>query len=268
MRPNPCALAIAGLDPSGGAGVFADLRAFAAASVWGCGAVTLLTIQSTSGLRASRPVETRTLLEQISELVLHERIRSVKIGALGSLSNARGVARFVATLGGRVPVVLDPVMRASLERGQARLLEPAARKVLLDMLKHVTLVTPNVPEAEVLLGVRVRSIEDAERAARALVELGARAALVKGGHLPVRARGGVTDVLAVGRRIVRLRGARVRAAVHGTGCTLSSLIAGKLAHGAADDAAIVRAVTWAKRRLTAALARSLEIGDGLRVVAP
>src|SRR5262245_32766211 len=113
MRPlRPCALAIAGLDPSGGAGVFADVRAFEAASVWGCGAVTLVTIQSTGGLRASYPVETRRLLGQVRELVSHQHVTSIKIGALGSLSNARGVARFIATLGGRVPVVLDPVMRA------------------------------------------------------------------------------------------------------------------------------------------------------------
>src|SRR5258706_10234996 len=149
MPPHPCALAIAGLDPSGGAGVYADLRAFAAASVWGCGAVTLLTIQSTSGLRASRPVETRTLLEQVRELELHQRIRSIKIGALGSASNARGIARYLATLGGRVPIVLDPVLRATRGRGQARLLEAAALEVLRNMLKYVTVVTPNALEAEI-----------------------------------------------------------------------------------------------------------------------
>jgi hydroxymethylpyrimidine/phosphomethylpyrimidine kinase len=269
MQNRPCALAIAGLDPSGGAGVFADLRAFSAASVWGCGAVTLVTVQSTNGLRASHPVETRKLLAQVRELVSHQRIRSIKIGALGSPANARGVARFLTALGGRIAVVIDPVMRATRGAGQARLLDPAAGDVLRRMIAHATVVTPNVPEAEALLGARVRSVDDAERAARAFVELGARAALVKGGHLPRAASAEVTDVLAVGGRIVRFRAPRVDADVHGTGCTLSSLIAGRLAHARALDArSIVEAVAWAKRKLGRALARPLEIGDGLSVIAP
>jgi hydroxymethylpyrimidine/phosphomethylpyrimidine kinase len=160
-------------------------------------------------------------------------------------------------------------MRATLGSGQARLLDPAARAVLRDMTKHVTLVTPNVPEVEALLGARVRSVEDAERAARALVALGARAALVKGGHLPDRPRAKeVTDVLVVGRRIVRLRAPRIGAAVHGTGCTLSSLVAGRLARTGASDDAVVEAVRWAKRKLRRALAHPVAIGDGLRVIAP
>jgi hydroxymethylpyrimidine/phosphomethylpyrimidine kinase len=229
-----------------------------------------VTVQSTDGLRASYPVETRKVLAQVRELFSHQRIRSIKIGALGSVSNARGIARFIATLEGRVPVVLDPVMRATLgpRRGQARLLEPSAREVLRRMMRHVTLVTPNAPEAELLVGAPVRSVGDAERAARALVALGARAALVKGGHLPRNSSAQVIDVLAVGDRIVRLQAPRVDAAVHGTGCTLSSLIAGRLARARADDAAIVEAVRWAKRKLARALAHSVGIGDGHRVIAP
>jgi hydroxymethylpyrimidine/phosphomethylpyrimidine kinase len=229
-----------------------------------------LTIQSTSGLRASRPVETRTLLDQIRELVRHQRVRGIKIGALGSASNARGVARYLATMRRRVPVVLDPVLRATRGQGQARLLDPTALDHVRRMLRYVTVVTPNAPEAETLVGARVRSVEDAERAARALVELGARAALVKGGHLPVRAsKRSVTDVLAVGRRTVHFRAARVGGDAHGTGCTLSSLIAGRLARARTiDDDAIVEAVGWAKRKLGRALARSVSIGDGLRVIAP
>jgi hydroxymethylpyrimidine/phosphomethylpyrimidine kinase len=229
-----------------------------------------LTIQSTDGLRASHPVETPRLLEQVRELATHQRIRSIKIGALGSLSNARGIARFVAGLDGRMPIVLDPVMRATLGSGQARLLDPDARAVLRGMLRHVTLVTPNVPEVEALLGARVRSVEDAEQAAHALIALGARAALVKGGHLPAGpSTKSVTDVLAVGRRTVRFRASRVDGDVHGTGCALSSLVAGRLAHARTiDHAAIVEAVGWAKRKLRRALARPVRIGDGLLVIAP
>jgi len=179
------------------------------------------------------------------------------------------VARFVVTMRGRVPVVLDPVLRATRGQGQARLLDPAALDVVRRMLKHVTVVTPNVPEAETLLGARVRSVEDAERAAVALVRLGARAALVKGGHLPRRTSGSVTDVLAVGDRIVRFRAPRVAGEVHGTGCTLSSLIAGRLARARkVDDDALVDAIGWAKQMLRRALARPLSIGEGPRVMAP
>jgi hydroxymethylpyrimidine/phosphomethylpyrimidine kinase len=266
MEPMyPTALAIAGLDPSGGAGVFADLRAFAAASVWGCGVVAVTTVQSTAGLRSSRPVPSRQLLEQLRELRRHERIRSIKIGALGSAANARAIGRWLATVRG-IPVVLDPVMRASRGASRARLLERAAGPALFALMKRVTLVTPNAEEAATLLEMPVRSIRDAERAARALVLLGPRAALVKGGHLDLGSRE-ATDVLAIGRRLVHFRAARVKEELHGTGCALSSLIAGRLARARRiDDDAIVGAVRWAKRKLTRALARPLEIGDGLRVL--
>jgi hydroxymethylpyrimidine kinase/phosphomethylpyrimidine kinase len=266
MRPNPCALSIAGLDPSGGAGVFADLRAFAASGVWGCAAATLVTVQSTAGMRSSRPIETRFLLEQIREVFAHENIRAIKIGALGSSSNARGVGRWLAAHAGRLTVVLDPVIRPT--RGRTRLLEQGGVRTIRAMMKHLTVVTPNVPEAEALLGVRIRSIEDAERAARAFVELGARAALVKGGHLEAReTRASAIDVLAVNDRIVHLAAPRVKARLHGTGCSLSSLLAGRLAaSNRVDDDAIVRAAKWAKRRLARAIATPLRIGDGLLVV--
>ncbi|HEX9295649.1 MAG TPA: bifunctional hydroxymethylpyrimidine kinase/phosphomethylpyrimidine kinase [Polyangiaceae bacterium] len=267
MSSMPCALAISGLDPSGGAGVYADLRAFRAASVWGCGAVAVWTVQSTAGLRSSRPVPTGHLLAQIDELFSHQRIESIKIGALGSRANVRGVNRWLGTISPRLPVVLDPVMRPS--RGnRARLLADSAAHSLLEMIERVTVITPNVPEAEVLLGGRIRSLEEADRAARAFVGLGARAALVKGGHLPRRgADQGTTDVLAIGGRIYHLRGRRVHAAVHGTGCTLASLIAGRLAATRSDgEAAILEAVRWAKRVLQKALLHPADVGAGLSVM--
>ncbi len=264
----PCALTIAGLDPSGGAGVFADLRAFRATSVWGCGAVAVWTVQSTAGLRASRPVATADLLAQIRELFSHQRVRSIKIGALGSRANVQGVTRWLETISPRIPVVLDPVMRATQGRPRARLLADAAARSLREMVACVTLVTPNVPEAEVLLGDRIRSVDDADRAALALVRLGARAALVKGGHLPTASwEQSTTDVLAIGRRVYHLRARRLPASVHGTGCTLASLIAGRMAgvHGL-GDAQILEAVRWSKRRLQKALLHPADVGAGLWVM--
>lgn len=262
MRALPCALSIAGLDPSGGAGLFADLRAFREASVWGCGAVAVMTVQSTAGLRASTPVATPDLVAQIRELFAHQNIRAVKIGALGSLSNVRGVTRFLAKHGARVPVVIDPVVRATRGASGAPLLEARAAAALLEMARAATLITPNAVEAALFTGRPVRDVNDAEIAARELVDRGARAALVKGGHL-VPAKGDVIDVLVVGSRVFHLRSPRARIAPHGTGCTLASLVAGRLAGSTRiDDAAIVASVRWAKRHLAARIERALRVGDG------
>ena len=267
MRPLPCALAISGLDPSAGAGLFADLRAFRAASVWGCGAVAVVTVQSTAGLRASTPVPTAQVLAQVRELWAHENVRAIKIGALGSQANVRGVTRWLASLEPKVPVVIDPVMRASRGSSRAPLLERPAWKAMLQMGKLAAVVTPNAPEAEALLGYRVRTLRDAERAARAFVDLGARAALVKGGHLSMAARTETIDVLAIGGRVLHLRTRRAKIAPHGTGCTLASLIAGKLAAAKQiDDEVIVSSVRWAKRQLAARLVHPVCIGDGQLVM--
>src|SRR5450432_3210658 len=110
MRLTPCALAISGLDPSGGAGLIADLRAFAAASVWGCGAVAVLTVQSTQGLSSSHPVAARQLVAQVREVMAHQNVRSIKVGALGSADNVRALGRLLRSLSPSVPVVIDPVM--------------------------------------------------------------------------------------------------------------------------------------------------------------
>jgi len=298
LPATPCALAISGLDPSGGAGLFADLRAFAVAQVWGCGAPAVSTVQSTAGLRRSRAMPTRDLLAQVREIYAHQNVRSIKIGALGSSANARGILRWLRTVSGRVPVVLDPVMRPTLGSKGVRLLESAGLRVLFALAARATLVTPNIPEAELLVGMRIRSIEDAERAARALVSRGARAALVKGGHLrDPSAASKTVDVLVVGSRTIHISAARVGLAVHGTGCALASLIAGRLAaqsriktarvarrrasarrsgaqrafvdpprDGEVTDQMIVDAVRWAKNRLHRALSRPARIGAGLLVL--
>lgn len=264
MPPLACALAIAGLDPSGGAGLAADLRAFAAAGAWGCAAVAVVTVQSTAGLRASRALEARELEAQVREVCRHQRVRAIKTGALGSAENVRVVERIAAH--SRVPLVVDPVLGATRANGGARLLDRDALAAMIRLAGRATLVTPNVAEAEALLGARIANVEDAARAARGLVARGARAALVKGGHL--RGREAV-DVLAIGGRTLALRAPRDRGVeVHGTGCTLASLVAGRLAvgRGVLDDARLVEAVRWAKRRLTRSIGRAVRVGDGARVM--
>lgn len=262
-----CVLAIAGLDPSGGAGLASDLRAIERAGAWACPVVAVLTVQSTAGLRAARPVERSLVVAQAREVVAAQRVRAIKTGALGSAANARAVARLARTLGPDVPLVVDPVLAPT--RGAARLLATEALGAARALARVATLVTPNALEAGALLGATVRDLADARDAGRALVAEGARAALVKGGHL-----GGdeAVDVLVVGARLVELRARRVGGLdVHGTGCTLASLVAGRLAtrpgrHVSEDE--IVDAARWAKQALGRALLRPLDVGAGSRVIRP
>jgi hydroxymethylpyrimidine/phosphomethylpyrimidine kinase len=262
----PCALTIAGLDPGGGAGILADLRGFDAAGAFGCAVAALLTVQSTSGLRSARPVSASLVLEQARMVVRDQRVRAVKIGALGSIENVRAVAGW---LGGHadLPVVVDPVLLPSAGRG--RLLEARALGVLKNLVApRATLVTANIPEAEALLDRRVHSLDDARDAALGLVALGARAALVKGGHLTGK---GAVDVLAVGTRVFEFGSPRLRLpSLHGGGCTLASLIAGRLAvgRGDVDDPRLIEAVRWARRVHQRALRAPFDVGGEARVLVP
>ncbi|HKQ68139.1 MAG TPA: bifunctional hydroxymethylpyrimidine kinase/phosphomethylpyrimidine kinase [Polyangiaceae bacterium] len=273
---SPCALAISGLDPSGGAGIFADLRAFHAALAWGCGAVAVVTVQSTAGLRRAEPLPASEVMAQVREICRYQNVRSIKIGALGSRETVRSIARWLREreVSSEVPVVLDPVLVPSRNVGgtqRGRLLAASATGDMRSLAALATLVTPNVPEAETLLDVRIASLDDAAHGALELVRRGARAALVKGGHLPDHAaRGSATDVLAIGSRVFRLRARRIDAEVHGTGCALSSLIAGRLAHApgprAPSDETLLDAVRWAKQKLAKGLSRRIRVGEGLFVL--
>lgn len=258
----PCALAIGGLDPGGGAGILADLRGFQAAGAFGCAVVAVMTVQSTAGLEAADPVPAKQILSQARVVLKHERVRAVKIGALGNAQNVRAVAELLAT-NRDLPAVVDPVMLPS--RGRARLLAERATTALRDdLVSRATLVTANAPEAERILEMRVTSVSDAHDAALALVRLGAKAALVKGGHL-----GGAEaiDVLAVGHEVIELRAKRLRMQpVHGGGCTLASMIAGRLA--VMDDGDVAAAVKWAKRSHHQLLQRPRDVGGDLRVLVP
>jgi hydroxymethylpyrimidine kinase/phosphomethylpyrimidine kinase len=180
------------------------------------------------------------------------------VGALGSIANVRAVATLLRAQA-RVPSVVDTPMLPS--RGRARLLPARALDAVRDSLVPVAaLVTVNAQEAEALLGMKVESPGDAHDAALALCKLGARAALVKGGHV---AGAQAIDVLVeAGGRVLELRAKRLSVDARGTGCTLASLIAGRLATGAG----LAPAAKWAKRVHHAALARAARVGDGGRVI--
>jgi hydroxymethylpyrimidine/phosphomethylpyrimidine kinase len=263
-----CALAVGGLDPGGGAGVAADLRGFHATGVFGCAVVAVMTVQSTNGLVESRPVASRLVVDQADEVLRAQHVRAVKLGALGSAGNVRAVAVWLSQKV-RVPVVLDPVMLPT--RGPSRLLAARAISAMRDeLLPQATLVTANAKEAEVLTGARVCTVPEARCAARRLVELGAKAALVKGGHLaPGR---DAVDLLALpDGRVVDLRARRLALApLHGGGCVLASLIAGCLARAAADASAreVESAVRAARRIHQRALRNALDVGGSMRVLLP
>lgn len=255
----------------GGAGIAADLRAFAAAGAFGCAAIAVVTVQSTSGLASARVIDAGDLRAQITAVGKHQRVGAIKIGALGSAANARVVAAWLGTQP-QAAVVLDPVMRPT--RGRARLLAKDALAALREgLLPRTTVVTANASEAAAILGRRVKSAEDAHAAAVALCALGARAALVKGGHL-AGPRAVDTLALAAIGRVLTISGPRRRLPpVHGGGCTLASLIAGKLAVWSLrakcpSDRTIVRAVRWARRIHQRALVDAVDVGGPMRVLVP
>lgn len=263
---RPCALSVAGLDPSGGAGFLADLKAFHAAGAWGCAVAAVLTVQSTAGLASVHPVDPSLVRAQAERIFLHQTVRAWKTGALGSTDNV-ALAVALAEQHPDLPLVVDPVIVATRTDAGARLLDDHALAAMRRLVARAALVTPNVDEAEALLGARVTTVEEAREAAVALVAMGARAALVKGGHL---AGPTAVDVLATRSGVRLIEAPRVALAgdFHGGGCTLSALITGRLAlhDGPIGDDALEAAVRWSKERLTRAIAESVRVGEGLRVL--
>jgi hydroxymethylpyrimidine/phosphomethylpyrimidine kinase len=248
----PVALTIAGSDSSGGAGIQADLKTFTAFGVYGASVITALTAQNTRGVQAVMPVEPDFVARQLDAVLDDLDVTAVKTGMLVSAAVIEVVvdrlrAHPVAHL------VVDPVMAAS---SGARLLEPDAHSILRTaLLPLATLVTPNLDEAQVLTGLRVTSPAEMRDAARALVDRGARAALVTGGHLA----GDALDVLYDGHNLHEFAARRLGAGSrHGTGCTLSAAITAGLARG--DE--LVAAVAAAKRYVTHAIESAPAIGHG------
>jgi hydroxymethylpyrimidine/phosphomethylpyrimidine kinase len=232
------ALTIAGSDSGGGAGIQADLKAFARCGVHGTSAVTAVTAQSTREVHAIHAVPPEMVLAQVRAVLADIRVDAVKVGMLGTADVTHAVARALDELPAGTPVVVDPVMVA--ESG-ARLLEPEAQRALVEeILPRASVLTPNLPEAIALAGEtthtegRQAAEEEEEAHARALIEavlaLGPRAVVLTGGH-----RASAADLLldsAGDGRVVRIDGPRhPDGAAHGSGCTHSSLLAAQLALG-------------------------------------
>ena len=254
----PNILSIAGVDPSGGAGVLADVKAISALGGYACAVITALTAQNTRAVAGVHAVSPSFVAEQLNTLLADVKIDATKIGMLGRAP----VIEVVAQLAGRwklTPLVLDPVMVA---KSGDPLLEPAATDALREtLLPLATVITPNLPEAGVLLRQRAPdSLKEMYRAAERLRGLmrgdGERWVLLKGGHLPGAS---ATDLLHDGDRMIELEEPRVQTRnTHGTGCTLSAAVAALLPLSGNVNEAVRRA----KNYLTNALRHADELAVG------
>lgn len=270
MRALPCVLAVGGLDPGGGAGLLADARAVLRAGAFPCAAAAVLTVQSTAGLRAVRATPKAEVIAECTEVLRHQRVRAFKLGALGTAENVRAIADLLA-LYAEIPAVVDPVIAPT--RGRARLLDERAVRITRERLvPRATLLTVNAAEAEALAGTRVTRVDEAHDAAARLVALGAAAVLVKGGHLTGAL---AVDVLVFADgRAVEVRSPRLALApVHGGGCVLAALVAGRIAAAADDYRAaparvLLGAVRWAKKVHYEALSSTADVGGAMRVLVP
>jgi hydroxymethylpyrimidine/phosphomethylpyrimidine kinase len=252
---HPVALTIAGSDSSGGAGIQADLKTFAALGVHGASAIACLTAQNPRRVLGVEPCSPGILRRQIEAVFEEMPPAAVKTGMLFSAENVRVVAEFFGARAARrrVPLVVDPVMVAT---SGAPLLQRKAMSVMTEkLLPFATLVTPNLYEAEILIGRNLVSVEDLRAAARQIRASFGCAALVKGGHL----RGGreAVDIFFDGRTELLLSAPFIKGVrTHGTGCTYSAAIAGHLARGSN----LPQAVKRAKQFITRAIAGSYCIG--------
>lgn len=244
----PCCLTIAGSDSGGGAGIQADLKTFAALGVHGVSVVTVLTAQNTQGVTAVHPVPVKHLRAELDAVFDDFAIAAVKTGMLGDARTVRCVAR---ELERRKPrwLIVDPVMIAT---SGARLLDKNAVRVLIDeLIPLADVLTPNLPEAEALTGIAIKTARDGERAATMLRDVGARIVLLKGGH------GRGREIVDRGHDVrgsFEIRHRRLPFDAHGTGCTLSAALAAELAKGRSPRTATRRAVAFVQRALVNAYA--------------
>ena len=264
----PIALSIAGLDPSGGAGVLADVRTFAAFACFPTAAITSLTFQNTTGVSGAVHQSAETVRAQVLPIVADFSVAGAKTGMLPTREVIGEVARLFQETNLPAPVV-DPVMRAT--SGDDLIDDDGVECLIADLFPVAVLVTPNIPEAERLTGLTIVDEQTMRAAAERIRELGVRSVLVKGGHLLTQrqaAKGSIEDanlqaidVLNEEGRVTVLRADLISGGeVHGSGCTLSAAIAACLARGMS----LAEAVATAKQFITTAIKNAPAIGHGSR----
>lgn len=244
MKP-PIALTIAGSDPSGGAGIQADLKTFHQFGVYGEAAITLITVQNTLGVSRVEVLPPDLILQQIQAVLDDIPPQAAKIGALGNAAAVKAIAALAETF--QFPLVVDPVM---ISKHGARLLDDDAREALIhELIPRATLLTPNIPEAEALTGLQVTNIDEMKAAAERLVKLGAKSVVIKGGH----AKGAATDILLHEGEWHEFTGERIATRhTHGTGCTFSAAITAELARAKSMTQALACASKYVKNALKTA----------------
>jgi hydroxymethylpyrimidine/phosphomethylpyrimidine kinase len=247
----PVALTIAGSDPSGGAGIQADIKTFHQMGVYAMSVLTLVTVQNTQSITAVELLSAELVGAQLDAVLEDIPPRAAKTGALGNEAIISAVSRRAA--GFDFPLVVDPVMIS--KHGLPLMTEKARSMFVEALLPHATLVTPNLHEAGVLAGMLIQDTDAMERAARRIAALGAAAVLIKGGHLA----GDAIDVLYQNGRITHFSSPRIETRnTHGTGCTYSAAITAGLATGLE----LPQAVETAKRFITLAIQSNPGLGRG------
>ena len=245
-------LTIAGSDSSGGAGIQADLKTFAAHGVFGMSVITAVTAQNTCGVTQVQDITPEVITAQIDAVFTDIRVDGVKIGMVSRTESIHAIAEALKKWKPPV-IVVDPVM---ISKSGYPLLQPEACDALIkELLPLASLLTPNLPEAEAICGFAIKTEEEMEKAAAHIISLGARAVLVKGGHLENSA----DDYLYNGKEGIWLPGERiVTEHTHGTGCTLSSALASNLAKGSSLE----EAVKASKAYVTKAIQHGIALGHG------
>lgn len=251
-----CVLTIAGFDPCGGAGLQADMKTVSALGAYALTVVTAVTAQNTREIRKVQCIEPQMLDAQLEALEADLPVDAVKIGMLGNEKNVQSVISFLQRVGGKnplLPVVLDPLMESS---SKGALLEREAIKVLIaGLFPLVTVLTPNIPEAEVILGLNIKSQKDMEKACLELAHMGPAWVVLKGGHHD----GNPVDILGHDGEIQVYPGEKIPGSgYHGTGCTFASALAVFLARGVS----VPEAVAKAKRYVEGAIKSARLSGQG------
>ncbi|MFD2923681.1 bifunctional hydroxymethylpyrimidine kinase/phosphomethylpyrimidine kinase [Halobacillus naozhouensis] len=252
MNQAACALTIAGTDPSGGAGIQADLKTFQELKSYGMSVITSVVAQNTTGVKDIHDMPIDMLKKQLEAVSSDMPIHAFKTGMIASIEMMKAIKSWLPAVA--APYVMDPVMMA--QSGDP-LMEEESRLWLRDnLLPYTTLVTPNIPEAEDIIGESIQSIEDMKEAAEQIVtSFGASAALVKGGHR----KGQAIDVLFDGSDIHTFSSKRIDTEnTHGTGCTYSAAITAHLSHGTS----LIEAIEQSKYFVTEAIRHSFELGQG------
>ncbi len=247
----PVALTIAGSDPSGGAGIQADLKTFHQFGVYGEAVITLLTVQNTLRVDRIECISSDLVAEQVAAVIEDIPPTAVKTGALGNADIVKVVAGLAAAFS--FPLVVDPVMIS--KHGTQLMAADAIEALVRDLIPRAYLVTPNIPEAVALTGIEIRDGRSVREAARRIASMGPCAVLLKGGHMP----GCATDLLWHRGECLEFTAGRVDTVhTHGTGCTYSAAITAELARGTALDEAVRRA----KAFITEAIRTNPGLGRG------